>query len=148
VVAPASKWKEKGHEIEVLMAGCSPTSCSPNLLVESGAEMVERFLIIRWIMDRQSGNLEISQSLQITNRHHAGAGTCGSINAQITKDSERAITSHARARTPETQNRRITQESELANTNHARCRLQNRRKQLHQKTAGIHDLQFSGERQK
>jgi len=29
VVAPASKWKEKDHGIEVLMAGCSPTSCSP-----------------------------------------------------------------------------------------------------------------------
>jgi len=75
VVAPASKWKEKGHEIEVLMAGCSPTPCSPNLHVESGAEVEERFFVSRWIMDRQSENSEISRSLEITNRHHAGAGT-------------------------------------------------------------------------
>jgi len=75
VVAPVSKWKEKGHESEVLMAGCSPTSCSPNLHLESGADVEERFLIIRWMMDRQSGKSEISQPLEITNRHHAGAGT-------------------------------------------------------------------------
>jgi len=122
VVALTSKWKDKGHEIEVLMAGCSPTSCSPNLHVESGADVEERFLVSRWIMDRQSENSEISQSLEITNRHHAGAGTRQAINA------------------------RIAQDSELTNTSHARRRLQNRRKQLHQKTAGIHNLQFSGER--
>ena len=101
-MALASKWKEKGHEIEVLMAGCSPTSCSPNLHMESGADVEERFLIIRWIMDWQSGNPEISQSLEITNRHHAGAAT------------------------RESKNRRIKHESEFANTTHARRRLQNR----------------------
>jgi len=120
VVAPASKWKEKGHEIEVLMAGCSPTSCSPNLHVESGADVEERFLITRWIMDRQSGKSEISQSLEITNRHHAGAGTRNSMKRRITKNSELTNTSHAGARTRESQNRRITQDSELTNTNHAR----------------------------
>jgi len=66
MVAPASKWKEKGHEVEVLMAGCSPTSCSPNLLVETGADVEDRFLVIRWMMDWQSGISEISQSLEIT----------------------------------------------------------------------------------
>jgi len=146
VVAPASKWKEKGHEIEVLMAGCSPTSCSPNLHVESVADVEECFLDIRWMMDRQSGMSEISQSLEITNRHHAGAGTRQAINARITKDSELTKTNHTGARTRESINRRITQESEFTNTNHARRRLQNRRKQPHQKTAGIHNLQFSGER--
>jgi len=60
VVAPASKWKEKGHEIEVLMAGCSPTPCSPNLHVESGADVEGHFLVTRWMMDRQSGKSEIS----------------------------------------------------------------------------------------
>jgi len=128
VVAPASKWKAKGHEIEVLMAGCSPTPCSPNLHVESGADVKERFLIIRWMMDWQSGISEISQSLEITNRHHAGAGTRPPINARITKESELTNTNHAGARTRESQNRRITQDSELANTNFARRRLQNRRK--------------------
>jgi len=88
VVAPASKWKEKGHEIEVLMAGCSPTPCSPNLHVESGAEVEERFFVSRWIMDRQSENSEISRSLEITNRHHAGAGTRQAMKRRITRYSE------------------------------------------------------------
>jgi len=114
--------------------------------MESGADVKERFLIIRWIMDWQSGKSETSQSLELTRRHHAGAGTRRSMERRITKDSELTKANHAGARTPETQNRRITQDSELTNTDHARRRLQNRRKQLHQKTAGIHNLQFSGER--
>gem|GEM_PF-3440291 len=128
------------------MAGCSPTSCSPNLHVESGADVEERFLIIRWIMDRQSGISEIPQLLEITNRHHAGARTREVQNRRNTQEPQLTNASHAGARTRESKNRRITQESELANTKHARRRLQNRRKQLHQKTAGIHNLQFSGER--
>jgi len=115
VVAPASKWKEKGHVIEVIMAGCSPTPCSPNLHVESGADVEERFLVIRWMMDLQSGNSEISQSLEITRRHDAGAGTRQAMKRRITEDSELANTSHAGGRSRESQNRRITQESELAN---------------------------------
>jgi len=111
VVAPASKWKEKGHEIEVLMAGCSPTSCSPNLHVESGVDVEERFLIIRWIMDWQSENSEISQSLEITSRHHAGAGTRQALKRRITKDSELTKTNHTGARTRESINRRITKDS-------------------------------------
>jgi len=62
-------------------------------------------------MDRQSGNSEISQSLEITNRHHAGAGTRQAINARITKDSEVTNASRAGARTRETKNRRITKDS-------------------------------------
>jgi len=96
-VAPASKWKEKGHEIEVLMAGCSPTPCSPSLLVESGVDVEERFLVSRWIMDRQSGKSKISQRLEITNKHHVGAGTRRSMKRRITKDSKVTNASHTGA---------------------------------------------------
>ena len=114
-------------------------SCSPIFIVYSEGGLDSRFLVSKWITDRQSRKLKISRRHEWKCNPHAVA-QCFKLASRKSRNSD---WKRYEIRVTPNSPTRITQELELANMNHAKRWLQNLPTRIDHITARTRNLQYS-----